>query len=118
MKNDDYSGTPIIKNPWPEWTPLEAGAFARRWKFEFERPPQEELISADGLDDAELQIALTRGDSRAELIATTTTKGNAWSDAIFFTAFYRLFERLEARFGRLRTIQGQARDQWRPFRNP
>lgn len=116
MKSDDYSGAPIIKNPWPEWMPVEGGGLARQWMFEFDSPVPDDSISSDGLDESDLQVSVERGASETMLILTTTTQANAWSDEGFFFAFYRLFERLESKFGRLKTIQGQARDLWRPFR--
>lgn len=116
MKNDDYSRAPIIKNPWPEWIPVRGGGLARHWTFEFDAPVSNDSISSEGLDEPDLQVRVERGASATTLVLTTTTHANASSDESFFFAFYRLFERLESKFGRLKTIQGQARDLWRPFR--
>ena len=116
MSDNDYSTASVIRNPWPSWAPAGTNAFARHWIFEFEDPISLP-VSPDGLSDSDLQVTAERGESPHLLLATTVTTANAWSDAIFFDAFYRLFERLEAHFGRLRSIQGQAREQWRPFRS-
>jgi len=114
MSEPSYRGEKIIKNHWPNWMPLENGQFARHWTFEFEGCLPENTDAE--LSDADISVRLSRGGTPNQLLATTSTSGNAWSDAVFFTTFYRFLERLEARFGRLRSIQGQARDEWPPFR--
>jgi hypothetical protein len=116
MNNDNYNSTVFIKNSWPEWRPVGGGGWARQWTFEFETAVPDELISSVSLSEPDLEVSVEPGASPVELSVTTTTHANAWSDDIFFFVFYRLFERLEAKFGRLRAIQGQPRDLWRPFR--
>jgi hypothetical protein len=117
MEKDDYRGERIIKNVWPEWVALEGGGLARRWQIELEMPPREEAIaSPEDLGESDLEVEVTHGATPTQLHVTTSTRGNAWSDELFLFAAYRLFERLEAKFGRIRTIQGQERNLWRPFR--
>lgn len=115
MTKYDYSDEHFIKNCWPEWKRAGDG-YLRVWRFEFERELDADRISNDGLGDEDLQVAVQLGESSSVLIAETWTVENPFSDSIFFVAFWRLFQRIEARFGRLKTIQGQARESWRPFR--
>jgi len=112
---NDYSGIPLVKNDWPEWVREEGGVVGRKWRFEFEQPLPDR-VSDSALGDDVLKVQIARGGSSHELVITTTTAENAWSDEVFFIATFRLFQRLEATFGRLKTIQGQARNMWRPFR--
>lgn len=100
----------------PSGMPVEGGGSARRWTFDFAKPVPDDLISATGLDEPDLHVTVERGASETALFLTTTTHGSPFSDEGFFFAFYRLFERLESKFGRLKSIQGQPRDLWRPFR--
>jgi len=116
MSKNDYSDARLVKNPWPAWAPVEGGGFARHWVFEFERPPPDDAVSPEGLGEPDLEVTLERGARPSELAVATTTRANAFSDEVFFAMAFRLFERLESKFGRVRTIQGQPRDQWRPFR--
>jgi hypothetical protein len=116
MNKSDYSDERIIKNSWPAWTPVEGGGSVRCWVFEFENPLSDEQVSPEGLSDQDLQVAVARGAQSSELILRVTTYGNPYSDDVFFTAFYRLFERLEGKCGQLKAIQGQPRNLWRPFR--
>lgn len=116
MTEEDYSGVVLVKNAWPEWRPVGDGAFVRRWKFELERALQEDFLIPDDLGDDDIEVTVSTGERDTELIATTATRQNAWSDQVFFFAFHRLFERMEERFGRLKSIQGQPRDEWPPFR--
>ncbi len=112
-----YDDEPVIKNAWPDWTPVAGGAHERRWTFEFEQPLDDAQIASAQLDAPNVKVTMQRREaSKTILDLMATTDGNAWSDEIFFYAFYALFERLEQAFGRLKTIQGQPRDLWRPFR--
>src|SRR5262249_34335241 len=104
------------KNTWPEWIPREGGAWERRWCFEFESSVPADHVSSEGMSEPELEVVVEPAASPHRLTVTTTTRANAWSDDVFFFAAYRLFERLERRFGRLKTIHGQPRALWRPFR--
>jgi len=115
---ESYHRDNVIKNKWPDWIPAEQGVMERRWQIEFEAPLDgQEFASSGGLGESELEVLVTQGARSSELDVVTKTRGNAWSDELFFFAAYRLFERLEAKFGRIRTIQGQGREQWRPFRS-
>jgi hypothetical protein len=113
MSDDDYSQVPIIKNRWPEWNATPDGGFERMWVFLFEAP-LEDIAGAD-LDGDGLSATVSRlGPNELRLIART--QQNPMADRIFFDAFFSLFRRLEERFGRLKEIQGQPRNLWRPFR--
>lgn len=114
--NQDYSDDPIIKNPWPKWEPIDGGGWSRRWVFEFEQFIIDEPISSHGLGDSNINVLVIRGQTPTELIVTATTLANIWSDEIFYRAFFHLFLQLQMRFGRLKSIQGQPRSLWRPFR--
>jgi hypothetical protein len=117
MEQDDYQGQKIIKNAWPEWVPVDEGEVVRHWRIEFEREQDQTAIAlSECLGEPELVVTVKQGATPTELHVMASTRGNPWSDELFFFAFYRLFERLESRFGRIRTIQGQSRNQWRPFR--
>jgi hypothetical protein len=116
MPEDDYSHVKVIKNKWPEWISVQNGCFTRHWVFEFEAPLDVDRISSKGLSETHLAVDATVGASPTELKLTTTTNQNPRSDEIFYFAFYRLFRRLEMELGKLKSIQGQPRDEWRPFR--
>jgi hypothetical protein len=116
MDHDEYTIESLIDNPWPKWEPTNEGGWVRSWSFRFDCELRDEAVTSDGLGDASLHVLLSRGSSSTELVALTTTHANPWSDECFFFVFFRLFQQLEARFGRLELIQGQARVFWRPFR--
>ncbi|MDC0723642.1 hypothetical protein [Nannocystis bainbridge] len=116
MSTDGYDSAPIILNPWPDWIGGPDGSWARHWTFEFEMPVADAVLSSAKLDQPRLHIELARGATPKELRLVATTRANAWSDEVFFFEFYTLFQRLEDLFGPIRTIEGQARDLWRPFR--
>lgn len=116
MDHDEYTGESLIYNPWPKWEPTEEGGWVRRWSFRFECALRDDEVASDGLGDASLHVLVSRGASSSELVALTTTHANPWSDECYFFVFFRLFHQLEVRFGRLDSIQGQARMCWRPFR--
>jgi hypothetical protein len=114
--NQDYTDESFIKNPWPKWEPTDGGGWSRHWVFEFEQIIMDESVSSNGLGDSNITVLAMRGRTPSELIVTATTSANIWSDEIFYRAFFHLFEKLEMRFGRLKSIQGQPRFLWRPFR--
>jgi hypothetical protein len=112
---DDYGGHKIIKNDWPKWVPTDDGGWRRDWHFEFESPVAVESLAAQ-LDEPGLAVSVSRTSSASVLDIAVTTHGNPKTDDTFFFAMYRLFKRVEEMFGPIRTIQGQAREMWRPFR--
>lgn len=116
MSTDGYDHAPIILNPWPSWIGGPDGSWVRHWAFEFVMPVSNALLSSATLDQPHLRVEVARGATPSELRLVATTRANAWSDEIFFFEFYALFQRLEELFGPIRTIEGQARNLWRPFR--
>jgi len=114
--SDRYDGSEIIKNLWPEWVPDSAGGWSRTWSFVFEQDMPALLLPA-GLSDEVVDVAVAAGPSANHLLVKTRTIANRWSDEVFFLSAYRLFERLEQRFGPLVSIEGQPRAHWRPFRS-
>ncbi|MCY1058289.1 hypothetical protein [Nannocystis sp. SCPEA4] len=116
MSEASYDGSPIIINPWPQWVGGEDGSWARHFTFEFETAVAGDALAAANVDQADLMVQVAEGATPCQIRLTATTRANAWSDAVFYDQFYTLFARLEEVFGRIHTIEGQAREMWRPFR--
>jgi hypothetical protein len=112
--NSDYSKVDFIKNTWPKWVPSPRGGWQREWSLEFEHDV--DIYSTAGLSDYELEATAELGPTKRDITLTTRTTLDPMSDEIFFTAAFRLFLRIEERCGRLKSIQGQPRELWRPFR--
>ncbi len=115
MTDDDYSNAEVIKNPWPTWVSMADGSWQRQWIFELERPVSDGSLEGR-LRLPSLAVQAVRLKSPNELEMTVSTTDNPWSDAIFFTAMYRLFQGVEEAFGQIKSIQGQPRNMWRPYR--
>jgi hypothetical protein len=115
MSEFDYSSIKVIKNPWPEWKWVD-GEWQRCWHFEFEHDISPSSMVSDGLSEEELSVHVVAAESPTKLVVTTTTRGLRLSDELFFYATYRLFAKLEERFGKILTIEGQERALWRPYR--
>ncbi|WAS98637.1 hypothetical protein [Nannocystis punicea] len=116
MSEDGYEREPLILNPWPRWVGDAHGSWARRFTFVFVAPVAAEALAAVDVDQPDLTVRLARGAAPCELQLVATTCANPRSDAVFFFQFHDLFARLEQIFGRIETIEGQARQLWRPFR--
>ncbi len=113
MSDDDYKSASVIKNRWPPWIPQPDGSHQRTWHFRFEEsvsPTDQHL-----LDEPDISASITH-PAPDSLVITTTTRGNAFSDELFFFASFRLFVKLEELYGRLKSIEGEDRSLWRPFR--
>jgi hypothetical protein len=117
MPTEKYDGSTIIRNSWPRWTRLADGSWSREWRVRFCAPVSDVQLSEFGkirVDGLDTHCAPTEDSS--EIRVATVAAGNAWSDELFFFATERLFLQLEAVFGRILTIEGEARERWRPFR--
>ena len=112
-----YSAKHLVHNRWAPLQQLPNGHWQRVWALllKKERPPHISLqnvstqLSEDGFD---VKVTLTQ-DAPRLLTATVTTAEDGWDDRFFFA---RLFKRIDEKIGALETIEGQARDLWRPWR--
>lgn len=113
MSDDDYTSAAVIKNRWPAWIKQPDGSHQRVWHFQFEETISP--INNRSLDEPDIVVSVTHVGPTS-LLVTTTTHANAFSDEIFFFAAFRLFKTLEETYGRLKSIEGEERKRWRPFR--
>lgn len=81
----------------------------------FVAPVTAQALATVDVDPPDLTVRLARGPAPRELRLVATTCANPRSDAVFFQ-FHGLFVHLEQVFGRIETIEGQPRQQWRPLR--
>ena len=111
---EKYTADSVVRVPWPRWARVDEHRHQRIWHFEVSAYlPEGELwrFREDGID-----AVVTRGATPTLLVVTTVTADNPMSDRVFFDAAVRMFKLIEARFGRIRTIEDVDRDHWRGLR--
>lgn len=115
MARDEYSKDSVVRVPWPQWTRVDDQRHQRTWHFEVSAYlPEGELWR---FHQNEIDAVVARGAKPSSLVVTTVTAGNPMSDHLFFDAAIRMFKLIEARFGRIRTIEDLDRGEWRGFRD-
>jgi hypothetical protein len=115
MTKADYSNENIIKNNWPEWQEITPGRWLREWEMELERHANDGEATF-ALGQRPIYVTVVPGPAPTQLAVRVVTEAEPLSDEIFFYAMYEMFREIEHRFGKLKTMQGQPCDLWRPFR--
>jgi hypothetical protein len=111
-----YSAESIIPVRWPPLVRLASGAWQRVWHVIFCNKSVDSATLRDAsvlLSKEQFSVAVVSTGPGAVSVTVQTEEDGA-SDEIFL-ANYRMLARLEEIVGEIELIEGQPRNQWRPW---
>ena len=117
--SDNYDGGLLFKPAFPTWIQESSSLSSRLWMLVLERTPSagwKEAIAQLGVPGLETSGSLDPDGVTLRVRAATTL--NPMDDEVFYGAAYSMLRAIDQKIGRIRTIQGQPRNRWQPFRGP
>ena len=115
MMADSYDAGAIRPVQWGEVSKSSSG-WTTAWDLVLESIDDRAIVDVEssGKDvGAGFEPKLTVADDSLTIRVETARWG---MELDYYALTYRLFEAIDARIGRIRTIQGSPRDWWQPFR--